>query len=237
MMELLSQAGQAVRLWMTFLLRDHCVSAPRLRIALAGLFMLAPNLAATPVFSAEKNDIYAEFEKCRVLGDDQARLACLKNLLPKTTDELARSSASDSWPLVRTPHPRGGGGPDAVSVMRTADTTRSDPELAGLMIRCAEKPGLEIVLALVRPIPPRSRRDVVVVAAGAAQVLLHAEVTSAGTALLLPVETSTFTAGPWSNTKEIAVTIRDPDGEIRGVIPIDGIGRAMAKLSANCPPG
>jgi len=217
---------------MTFLLRDHYVSAPGLRIALAGLFMLAPNLAAIPVFSAEKNDIYAEFEKCRVLGDDQARLACLKNLLPKTTGE---STASDSWPLVRTPHPRGG--PDAISVMRTADTTRSDPELAGLMIRCAEKPGLEIVLALVRPIPPRSRRDVVVVAAGAAQVLLHAEVTSAGTALLLPVETSTFTAGPWSNSKEIAVTIRDPDGEIHGVIPIDGIGPAMAKLTANCPRG
>lgn len=220
---------------MTFLLRDHYLSAPRLRIALAGLFMFAPNFTATPVFSAEKNDIYAEFEKCRVLGDDQARLACLKSLLPKTTDGPARSSAGDSWPLVRTPHPRGG--PDAVSVMRTADTTRSDPELAGLMIRCAEKPGLEIALALVRPIPPRSRRDVMVVAVGAAQVLLHAEVTSAGTALLLPVETSTFTAGPWSNTKEIAVTIKDPDGEIRGVILIDGIGPAMAKLSANCPPG
>jgi hypothetical protein len=219
---------------MISLLRNHNVSLSRLRIALAVLFLFASNLAAMPVFSAEKNDTYAGFEKCRVLGDDQARLACLKNLLPKTTDEPARSTTSDSWPLVRTPRP--GGGPEAVSVMRTADTTRSDPELAGLMIRCAEKPGLEAILALVRPISPHSRRDVVV-AGGAAEVVLHAEVTSAGTALLLPVETSTFTAGPWNNTKEIAVTIRDPDGEIRGVIPIDGIGPAMAKLTAHCPPG
>lgn len=200
----------------------------------AGLFMFASYLAATPAVSAENNDIYREFEKCRVLGDDQTRLACLKNLLPKTRDESTASHSTDSWPLVRTPHPQGG--PEAVSIMRTADTTRSDPELAGLMIRCAENPGLEAILALLRPIPPRSKRDVVV-AAGGAQVLLHAEVTPAGTALLLPVETSTFTTGPWRNAREIAVTVKDPDGEIRGVIPIDGIGPAMAKLSANCPRG
>jgi hypothetical protein len=202
----------------------------------AALFvMVALYFAATTTVSAEKkDDIYVEFEKCRVLGDDQARLACLKNLLPKTADKPAASHPVDSWPMVRTHHPQGG--PDAVSIMRTPDTTRSDPELAGLMIRCAETPGLEAMLALVRAVPPRSRRDVVL-AAGATEVLLHTEVTSAGTALLLPVETSTFTAGPWRDTKEIAVTIRDPDGEIRGVIPIDGIGPAMAKLSANCPQG
>jgi hypothetical protein len=220
---------------MTLLLRDHRDWPPSVRLtlctALAGYFMVASYLAATPAVSAEKNDIYSEFEKCRMLGDDQARLACLKNLIPK--DGPTTSTAADSWPLIRTPHPQGG--PDAVSIMRTADTTRSDPELAGLMIRCAEKSGLEAILALVRPIPPRSKRDVVV-AAGTAQVLLHAEVTSAGTALLLPVETSTFTTGPWRSSKEIAVTINDPDGEIRGVIPIDGIGPAMAKLSGNCPP-
>jgi hypothetical protein len=222
---------------MAFLPRDYNWSAPHLllmpRILLAGLLMFASYLVVTPVFSAEKNDISGEFEKCRVLGDDRARFACLKNLLPKAKDTPAPSTA-DSWPLVRTPHPQGGR--DAVSIMRTADTSRSDPELAGLMIRCADKPGIEAILALVRPIPPRSRRDVVV-SAGAIQVLLHAEVTSAGTALLLPVEASTFTTGPWRNTKEIAVTIRDPDGEIRGVIPIDGIGPAMATLSASCPPG
>jgi hypothetical protein len=218
---------------MTLLLQDHCGWAPcarlRLGIALAGSMMVT-SLAATPAISAEKNDIYSEFEKCRVLGDDQARLACLKNLIPK---DGPATTATDSWPLIRTPHPQGG--PDAVSIMRTADTTRSDPELAGLMIRCAEKSGLEAILALVRPIPPRSKRDVVV-AAGTAEVLLHAEVTSAGAALLLPVETSTFTTGAWRSSKEIAVTIKDPDGDIRGVIPIDGIGPAMAKLSGNCPP-
>ena len=206
--------------------------------ALASLIACWLSIAGTTRALAEKQekkvDLSSEFEKCRLLGDDQARLTCLKALLPKEPDDAATPAGIDSWPLVRTPNPRGG--PDAVSVMRTADTTRSDPDIAGLMIRCAERPGLETVLALVRPVPPRSKRDVAVTV-GTSEVVLHAEVASAGTALVLPVETSTFTKGPWRDMKEFAVTIRDPDGEIRGVIPLGGIAPAIAKLSANCPSG
>jgi len=224
---------------MTLLPNDLNVSAPEKSlkhfIVTALLVVLASHLVAATAVSAEKkDDIYTEFEKCRVLGDDQARLACLKNLLPKTTDESATSPA-DSWKLVRTPHPPQGGS-DAVSVMHTADTARSDPALAGLMVRCTDKGGLEAVLALVRPVPPRSKRDVTVTV-GTTEVVLHAEAASIGTALVLPIETSIFTTGTWHNLKELSVKIHDPDGDIRGVIAIDGIGPAMAKLSANCPQG
>jgi hypothetical protein len=219
---------------MTFSLRRNSRLNLGARRALVTLPAFGIYLLVTVFVSAEEgDDLHTRFEKCRVIGDDQARLTCLKDLLPKKVDEPDRSAAGDPWPLVRIPHPRGGS--DAVSIMRTADTTRSDPDLAGLMIRCAEKQGLDAILALVRPAPPRSKRDVVV-AAGVTQVLLHAEVTSAGTALLLPVEPAIFTKEPWRSAQEIAVTIRDPDGEIRGVIPLDGISPAMAKLSANCPP-
>ena len=199
------------------------------RLLVATLYLIAP----TALSAEGSDDIYARFEKCRVLGDDQARLTCLKNLLPQPTDDAPASSA-ESWRLVRTPHPQGG--PDAVSVMRTADTARSDPELAGLMIRCGDKTGLETLLALVRPVPPRSKRDVIVTT-GSARIILHAEAASVGTALVLPIETSLFTTGNWRNLKELAVKIQDPDGDIRGVIPLGGIGPAVARLSANCPPG
>jgi hypothetical protein len=216
------------------LLRDHDWSHAgarlTLRIALTSLFMFAPHLAVTTAVSAERSDISSEFEKCRMLWDDQARLACLKNLITKAPDES--SAAGDAWPLIRTPNPRGG--PDAVSTMRTADTSRSDADLAGLMIRCAERPGLETLLALVRPLRPHSTPEVVV-ALGPTQVVLHAGATPAGTALVLPVEASTFTIGPWRNAKEISVTIKDPDGEITGVIQLSGIAAALAKLSASCP--
>jgi hypothetical protein len=186
-----------------------------------------------PIFAQERG-ISQGFEKCKIIADDQARLSCLKNLLPEPPAGPAVSATHDSWPLVKTPHPRGG--PEAVAVMRTADTAQSDPDLAGLMIRCEEKPGFGVLLALVRPFPPRSKRDVAVTL-GRNQSVLQAEASSTGTALILPIEATAFTTGPWQGLKELAVTIKDPEIEIRGVIPLGGIGAAITKLAANCPAG
>ena len=191
-------------------------------------------LAGTTCVSAQGRDISEDFAKCKVIENDQARLNCLKDLLPKPSSESKASAADDSWPLVRTPHPQGG--PEVVSIMRTADTEHSDPDLAGLMIRCKEKAGLEVLLALVRPFPPRSKRDVVITSLTTPSTL-HAEASSAGTALVLPIEATAFTTGPWQGLKALAITIKDPEAEIHGVIPLGGLAPAMARLSASCPPG
>jgi hypothetical protein len=191
-------------------------------------------LAGTTSVSAQGRDISLDFEKCKVIENDQARLNCLKDLLPKPSSEPKVSATDDSWPLVRTPHPKGG--PDAVSIMRTADTAQSDPDLAGLMIRCKEGPGLEVLLALVRPFPPRAKRDVVITSLVTPSVL-QAEASPVGTALVLPIEATALTTGPWRELKELAVTIKDPEAEIHGVIPLSGLAPAMAKLSASCPLG
>jgi hypothetical protein len=190
-------------------------------------------MVGTAAIFAQGRDISQDFETCKVIADDQARLNCLKNLIPNVSSNPATSDTGDSWPLVRTSNPKGG--PDAVAIMRTADTAQSDPDLAGLMVRCAEKPGFEVLLALVRPLPPRSKRDVVITS-GTTHSVLRAETLPTGTALVLPVEATAFTTGPWQGMKELAVTINDPEAEIRGVIPLNGLVPAMAKLSTNCPP-
>jgi hypothetical protein len=190
-------------------------------------------LGATSV-CAQERDVSQDFATCKLIANDQARLSCLKNLLPKPSRGSAASTAHDPWPLVRTPHPRGG--PDAVAIMRTADTAQSDPDLAGLMIRCEEKAGFEVLLALVRPLPPLTKRDVVVIS-GTTQSVLHAKASPTGTALILPIEATSFTTGAWQGMKELAVTIKDPEAEIHGVIPLGGLAPAMAKLATSCPSG
>lgn len=194
-------------------------------------------LAAVPAVAAEPPDIAEGFAKCKTIDDDRARLDCLKKLLaaPPTAKPPA-AGVEDRWPLVVTPPPPGGGGREAVSIMRTAETTRSDPDLAGLMIRCQEKPGLQVLLALVRPLPPRAKRSVVV-SPTTTPTIIHAEVSPLGTGIVLPVEPSMFTTGRWRELKELAVLIHDPEGDIRGVIPLDGLAPALAKLSARCPSG
>src|ERR1019366_7518330 len=61
------------------------------------------------------------------------------------------------WHFVRTRDPHGG--TDAISITHTADTSRSDLDLAGLMIRCSER-GPEAVIVLIRTFPLRARPHV-----------------------------------------------------------------------------
>jgi hypothetical protein len=188
--------------------------------------------ASLSVVGAQILDGGSEFDRCKTIPDDHMRLACFKALLsntenPGTSAQAPSSSPSYDWPLIRTPHPKGG--PDALSITRTADTAKSDPDLAGLIVRCQDRPGLEILLALVRPLPPRRKRQVEL-SLGAARPILTAEVSPAGTALILPIEPNAISA-----QRELTVEIDDPDGRIRGVIPLDGFGPALAKLSASCP--
>jgi hypothetical protein len=197
-------------------------------LAAAGIYLLATAMGLCQTASTR------DFDSCKAIVADQARLDCFKKLLPdggSSGDAAAGSSSGELWPLIRTPRPDGGA--TALAIIRTADTTQSDPDLAGLMIRCREKPGPEIVLALIRPLPPRSKRDVVV-GSGAGQSVLHAETAPPGTALTLPVDATVFTTGDWRELTQLAVRIIDPEGDIKGVIPLDGIGPAIARLSAAC---
>jgi hypothetical protein len=195
--------------------------------------MVLKYLLVTPAAFAAEPESPQGFEKCRAIAADQARLDCLKQLLaPLPAKTPDAKSAQDQWSLVVTHPPKGGR--DAVAIMRTADTSRSDLDLAGLMIRCAEKSGFEVLLAVLRPFPPRAQREVVI-DSGTTQVTLQTKISSPGTAFVLPVEATAFTTGPWQGLKELTVAIKDPDMDIRGVIPLDGIASAMTRLSTSCP--
>jgi hypothetical protein len=193
-------------------------------------------LFGVPTASAEPPVVAEGFAKCKVIDDNQARLDCIKKLLASSRPaDQPIEGVQDRWPLVVTPAPSGGGH-EAVSIMRTADTARSDPDLAGLVIRCQEKPGLEVLLALVRPLPPQAQREVVVNPTTTPSVI-HSQVSSLGTGVVLPLEPTMFTTGPWRDLKEFSLLIHDPEADIRGVIPLDGLAAAIAKLSARCPAG
>ena len=192
------------------------------------------SMAGATLGFAQERDSQQDFDRCKAIASDSARLDCLKKLLPNASSDAPAESAGAIWRLIRTPRPNGG--PDAVAIMRTADTAQSDPDLAGLMIRCQDKPGLEVVLALLRPFPARSKKDVVV-NLGSTTTILPAETSTPGTALVLPIDATFFTIGPWRHLKQLSVEIRDSESNVRGVIPLDGIAPALAKLSASCPSG
>jgi hypothetical protein len=170
-----------------------------------------------------------DFERCRAIKEDGARLRCYEEAIPNRSDKQQPSDAG-TWRLVRTPNPTGGA--DAISIIQTADISRSDLDLAGLMIRCAETT-TEVLIVLVRPFPPRAHPEVTI-GAGSKHLDFTASVAAPGLMLLLPPEANALAAGPWQTEPELRIEIADERAPIHGVVPLTGLGAALRQLRLTC---
>jgi hypothetical protein len=148
---------------------------------------------------------------------------------PRAAD--AQNATRSNWRLLRSANPKGGA--DAVSMSRTADTARSDLELAGMMLKCGEH-GIEIVIVALTPLPPRARPEATISAMGK-EWRFTASIVPPGAELLLPEDATRLAAGPWQSARELSVQVRSQQQSFGGVIPIDGLAGALTTLSANCP--
>ena len=146
--------------------------------------------------------------------------------------EVAAPAPSSVWKFSRT---QGGkDGESFAAITKTADTTQSDLDFAGLIVRCAPKGKIDVLVALIRPFPPRSRPKVTIVASGGGSLTFDASMVAAGAAVLLPDEVSAFAAGKWQTTTSLSVVVREGDSEIKGVVALNGLREAYHSLLANC---
>ena len=172
------------------------------------------------------------FDRCRSIQDATVRLRCYEEASPALAPkpQPGAPEAPGGWRLVRTPNPAGGR--DAISIMQTADTAKSDLEFAGLMLRCGEG-NTEVLVVLVRPIPPRAHPKVAV-SFGGKTAEFATSVVPPGAALLLPNEATALAAGAWQSASELTVRVDDEQGPIRGIVSLSGLGAAFRRLHANC---
>jgi hypothetical protein len=136
-----------------------------------------------------------------------------------------------AWRLVHTPNPLGG--PDAVSIMHTADTSRSDLDLAGLMIRCN---GIrtELAIVLLRAFPLRSHPRITFGRSGH-ETQFEATVGPPGTAVVLPGDPKVIISEPWQSESELFIRVTDGQTTVSGVVALAGLQSAFNVLRANCP--
>jgi hypothetical protein len=132
--------------------------------------------------------------------------------------------------LVKTPDPRGG--PDAVSVLHSADTAKSDLNLAGLTFRCGPS-GIDTLLVLLAPLARGSQYGVVA-KSGSTETQFEAKVLQGGEVLLLPPSATAMASGPWQAAPELSVDIAGVS-PIHGSIPLSGLSGALSALSQSCP--
>jgi hypothetical protein len=178
--------------------------------------------------AAAQTDPGAGVERCRAIQDDARRLACYEAAAPR--HQAQGPPTAGGWRFVRTPGPPGE--KDAIAIMHTADTARSDLGLAGLMVRCAGA-GPEVLVIMLPPLPPRAHPQVTL-RAGGEETQVEGKVTPPGAALLLPRPTQALLAGPWQTKADLAVEVAAEGTTIRGVVPLAGLRTAMADLTAAC---
>lgn len=140
------------------------------------------------------------------------------------------SETIGGWHFVRTPNPRGGA--DAISIMHTADTSRSDFDVAGLMIRCGKGP--EVLIILLRPFPLRQSLKVVFGEAGN-ETRFDATVAPPGTAVQLQTDATHLVTETLRTLKDLFIRLEYDQTTIRGVVALEGLQPAFKKLMASCP--
>jgi hypothetical protein len=161
------------------------------------------------------------------------RTRCLEEINSKAAPvPQQQPTASATWQLARTPNPSGGR--DSISITKIANPTPSEQDVAGLMLRCAEGATTNVLIVLAAPLPPRSHPKVIVVA-GATTTEFIASVVPPGALVLLPEKASALVEKAWRAVPELAVSIKDNNRALRGVIPLKDIGNAMQTLQSNCP--
>jgi len=146
------------------------------------------------------------------------------------TGRSPSSELGGGWHFVRTHNPQGGA--DAISIAHTADTSKSDLDLAGLMIRCSGGSG-EAVIVLIRPFSLRALPHVAL-GKPEAETQFNAKVVPPGTLVLLPPSAASLVNGPWHDLSELSVRINEGQATIRGVIPLAGLQAAFKILMTNC---
>jgi hypothetical protein len=147
--------------------------------------------------------------------------------------ENLRSSSEllGGWNFVRTRNPNGGA--DAVSIMRTADTMRSDLDLAGLVIRCTER-RIEAAFVVIRAFSLRARPHVVF-GRPENETRFEATVVPPGMSILVSADAAGLVGSSWRTESELFIRVEEGPITIRGVIPLMGLQSAFEVLAASCP--
>jgi hypothetical protein len=190
-------------------------------------------IVALGVEAAPGQDISSDLRRCLAITDSAARLRCLETAAASRQEQpQPRLGEAGGWRLLRTPDPRGG--PDAVSIMHTADMLRSDPDFAGLMLRCAED-GIDVLVIVVAPRPPRARPQVKFGPPGH-EANYQATVVPPFTALLLPKDATSLVSGlRGTASADLSIEINDESPAVGGTVALAGLRPALEGLKASCP--
>jgi hypothetical protein len=149
---------------------------------------------------------------------------------PSPSEQINAARMAPSWRLVRSAGPNGE--PGTFAILHTVDFERSDPRLAGLMLRCG-KQEIEIIIVVVEPFPPRARPQITLRTAGQ-EFRFEGSIITTGAGIRLPRDAAGSLIGPWQSAPELEIKVADGDSGFNGIVPLSGLSVAFDSLNAEC---
>ena len=136
------------------------------------------------------------------------------------------STTLEAWRII---HTKGADGvSETTAILRVAEVLRSDPRLAGLMLRCS-KQGVEPVIVVVEPFSPQARPKITL-RADDQEFYFEGKPLPTGEGLRVPANGLDLVQGPWKDARELMISISDGGAEIGGVVELSGLPDAIRSL-------
>jgi hypothetical protein len=135
-----------------------------------------------------------------------------------------------SWRVVRSAGANGE--PGSSAILHTADFERSDPRLAGLMLRCGRQ-RIETIIVVVEPFPPHARPQITLRTLGQESEFVGTIIPT-GAGIRLPSDATDLVTGLWRTARQLEIKVADGDVAIGGVVALAGLPEALEALNAEC---
>jgi hypothetical protein len=112
------------------------------------------------------------------------------------------------------------------------DIERSEPRLAGLMLRCG-KQRIEAVVVVIEPFPPHARPQITLRTPGQESQFIGTIIPT-GAGIRLSDDATSLVTGPWQTARELEIKVAEGGAPIDGVVALSGLPKALQSLNAEC---
>jgi hypothetical protein len=188
---------------------------PWLFLVLAAKLCVNPGIAA----DAATAEAVTRSKKASPIGESPS--------LAESTDAAGKAR---SWRLVRSAGANTE--PGELAIIHTADFERSDPRLAGLMLRCGRQ-GIETIIVVVEPFPPHARPEITLRTPGQ-ETKFDGTILPTGVGIRLPSKATGWVTGASRMAQELEIKVAEGDAAIDGVVALSGLSEALESLDAGC---
>jgi len=172
-------------------------------------------------------------DRCRGLTDLAMQKQCyeiINGLSGKTNAQGV--TLLEGWQLIKTPDPHGGA--DAISISHVADFERSDPNLAGILLRCVNHQ-IELFVIVIEPYPPQIPIDLTLKLGNSSASTYRGSIVPPGVMVRLPVEAATAIFDRRQQTDDLNVSLASRTTQITtGIVKLTGLEQALGTLKTSC---